>query len=204
MEKKFELIKSDNEGLFRIKALRNFSDVKKGDIGGYVESECNLSHCGDCWIYGNAIVRGNARVYDNAWVLGNAKVSGNATIADAASVFGDARVFGNAKVRGNATVYGNAKVCGNALVNGYACIYGDAVINKTNDYLVLQNTLSNGQYFTWTRSNNMWKVGRFHITGKELIKMAYADSDLKGEVYEMTVNYVNNLLKTEQRLAESK
>jgi NDP-sugar pyrophosphorylase family protein len=198
MKYKFELIPSDKEGLFRIKALRNFSDVKKGDIGGYVEKEYNLSHYGDCWIYGDAIVANYARVYDNAWVLGNAKVYNNATIAGSALVFGDARVYGNAKVRGNAQVYGNAKVYGDALVNGYASIYGDAVIKKTNDYLVLQNTQSNGQYFTWTRSNNMWKVGGFHVTGEELIKMAYADSELKGKVYEMTINYVNELLKAEK------
>lgn len=39
MEKKYELIKSDNMDLFRIKALRDFSNVKVGDIGGYVSSE---------------------------------------------------------------------------------------------------------------------------------------------------------------------
>jgi hypothetical protein len=50
MKKKYELIKSDIPGLYRIKAVRDFSDVKKGDIGGYVESEDNLSHEGDCWV----------------------------------------------------------------------------------------------------------------------------------------------------------
>ena len=52
IEKKYELVPSDREGLFRIKALKNFNDVKKGDIGGYVECEKNLSQYGDCWIYG--------------------------------------------------------------------------------------------------------------------------------------------------------
>ena len=39
MDNKYELIPSDIEGLFRIKALKDFNDVKKGDIGGYVEGE---------------------------------------------------------------------------------------------------------------------------------------------------------------------
>ena len=69
MEKKYELIPSDKEGLYRIKALRDFNDVKKGDIGGYVESEKNLSQLGDCWIYDNARVHNNAQVCDNAIVL---------------------------------------------------------------------------------------------------------------------------------------
>ena len=43
MEKKYELIPSDREGLYRVKALRDFNDVKKGDIGGYIQSERNLS-----------------------------------------------------------------------------------------------------------------------------------------------------------------
>ena len=62
MDKKYELIPSDMEGLFRIKALKDFSNVKKGDIGGYVESEKNLSQDGNCWIYDNAVVMGNAKV----------------------------------------------------------------------------------------------------------------------------------------------
>ena len=39
MGNKYELISSDREGLYRVKALRDFNNVKKGDIGGYVESE---------------------------------------------------------------------------------------------------------------------------------------------------------------------
>ena len=33
MAKKFELIPSDKGGVFRIKALRDFGVVKKGDVG---------------------------------------------------------------------------------------------------------------------------------------------------------------------------
>lgn len=68
--------------LFRIEALCNFGDIKKGELGGWIECEENLSHSGDAWVYGDA------RVYDNAWVLGNARVLGDA------KVFGNAWVFG--------------------------------------------------------------------------------------------------------------
>lgn len=45
--------------LFRIKALGSFGNVSEGDIGGYIEKEENLSHCGDAWVYGDAQVYGN-------------------------------------------------------------------------------------------------------------------------------------------------
>ena len=64
--------------LFRIKALISFEGVKKGDVGGYVENEKNLSQ------------------YGNAWVSGNAKVSGDAEVSGNAEVYGDAKVYGDA------------------------------------------------------------------------------------------------------------
>lgn len=85
--------------LYQIEALRDFGDIKAGDLGGFVESEANLSHGGDCW------VGDKARIYGNALVCGNATVGGNA------------RVYGNAKIFGNATVSGSSKVCGDTVLS---------------------------------------------------------------------------------------
>ena len=76
--------------LFRIKALVAFGDVEKGELGGFIEKEGNLSHDGDAW------VSGDARVYGDARVSGNAQVSGNAWVYGNAQVSGDARVSGDA------------------------------------------------------------------------------------------------------------
>jgi len=61
---KFELTKEtitdSGVKLYRIRALKDFGDVSKGDLGGYVEKEKNLSQEGNAWIYGNA------RIFDNA------------------------------------------------------------------------------------------------------------------------------------------
>lgn len=62
--------------LFRIKALISFENVTKGDLGGYIEKEENLSHEGNAWVSGDAWVYGDARVYGDAQVYGNARVSG--------------------------------------------------------------------------------------------------------------------------------
>ena len=52
--------------LYRIKALKDFGSVKEGDLGGFIESEKNLSQEGDCWVGGNAWVGGYAQVNWNA------------------------------------------------------------------------------------------------------------------------------------------
>lgn len=33
----------DGKKVFRVQALKDFNDVKKGDLGGYIESEANIS-----------------------------------------------------------------------------------------------------------------------------------------------------------------
>lgn len=68
---KYEMLYEDkieigSHTLYRIKALKDFGNVKAGDLGGYIEKEENLSQEGTCWIYDNAWVGGNAKVYDNA------------------------------------------------------------------------------------------------------------------------------------------
>lgn len=205
--------------LHRIEALKDFSDVKIGDKGGYVASENNLSQIGKCWVYDNAkvfenaMVSDNARVYENAFVhgdskiredagvLGNAEIYGNAKIYDNATVYGDTLVYDNAIVCGNASVYDNAEVCGNAFVSGHVNIHGAAsicgnakILNQT-DYIVFKNWWSSGRYFTWTKSNNMWKVGGFYNTSDYLLLKAYKDSALSGREYERVVKYVESILQ---------
>ena len=46
--------------MFRIRALFDFGYIKAGELGGWIESENNLSQYGDAWVSGNAEVSGNA------------------------------------------------------------------------------------------------------------------------------------------------
>lgn len=206
-EKKYKLTDEcitviiDGRKLYRIEALKDFGNVHKGDKGGFVESEDNLSQYGDCWIYYEARVYGNAKVYNNAKVFDNAEVYGDARVHNNVCICGDARVSGYANVFGDAWVYGKANVYGNAIVNdkanvwGEASICGNAKIASKSDYIVFKNWWSNDIYFTWTRSNNMWKANYFYGTGKELIAKAYKDSELSGREYKRVVKYVESILK---------
>ena len=90
MEKKYRLtdetINVDGRILHRIEALKDFGNVKKGDKGGFVEKEENLSQYSDCWVYDDA------KVYDNA------KVSSRAIVCGKAQVYGNTEVCGNREV----------------------------------------------------------------------------------------------------------
>ena len=108
------------------------------------------------------------------------------------SQYGNAWVYGNAMAEENAWVGGTAKVCGDATV----C--GDAKVRETSDYILFKNWWSSGRYFTWTRSNNKWKVGCFYGSGEELIAKAYKDSEKSGREYERIVKYVESILKEEK------
>ena len=114
MDKKYELIESNIKGLYRVKALKDFGHVKKGDIGGYVQSEDNLSHEGYCWVHGNAIIYDNARIYGNAQISDCAVIDGNVRI------YGDSEIWDYAIIRDNALIYGDSVISGNAFIDGDA------------------------------------------------------------------------------------
>lgn len=43
--------------------LKQIKRIRDGFVGGYIESERNLSHNGDCFVFGNAKVFGDAKVF---------------------------------------------------------------------------------------------------------------------------------------------
>lgn len=164
----------------------------------------------DARVSGNALVGGRAIVCRSSMIDMDAVIDGNAYIGGRARVFYSSHVTGfshvrdNACVKGNAiidkgfirdqvVIEGNAHVTGSVTIDGKAHICGNAVIEGKEDFIVFKNWWSSGRYFTWTRSNDKYKVGCFFGTGKELIEAAYNDSEKKGREYERIVNYVNSI-----------
>ena len=139
MVKKYELTEYTiiiaGHTLYRIQSLRSFGDVSYGDLGGYIESESNLSHIGNCWVYNNAGVYENARISDaaevceSALVSGDAHVYGNAWLSGAVKVSGDSIVCGNVQIWGKACINGSAQVSGNITLGGCSCISGNAILD---------------------------------------------------------------------------
>ena len=146
-----ESIMIDGEPVYRIKALKSFGNVKKGDLGGFVDDEDNLSQEGDCWIYGDAAVYGGGCLYDNAQVSDNVRVFGNAELFDNTRISGNARIYDESIVRGNANISGDVQIYHEAHISGDACVSGDteiyvdtyieddAVISSDNDMYVVTN-----------------------------------------------------------------
>ncbi|WP_144755885.1 hypothetical protein [Bartonella saheliensis] len=126
MEKKYELTDETIEvdgyiNLFRIRALKDFGDVKAGDLGGFIEDEDNLSHENDCWIYNDAKVHSFAKIYDSA------KIYNNAQVRYSAEVFGNAKIYNNAKIDGG-HIFGHTQIYGNVIIDADSRIYGNTKI----------------------------------------------------------------------------
>lgn len=117
--------------LHRIKAVRDFGNVRKGELGGFVEKKGNLSHKDTCWVYDNAMIYGDAVVTEYAQIKNNASVYGNARVYGSAMITGSSRIFGTARVCGHARVYDNVRVCGSSRVEDDAILSGRAYVSGT-------------------------------------------------------------------------
>lgn len=135
MDKKYCLI--ENDGKFRVKAIKSFGNIKIGQIGGIVSGEQNLAQDGTCWIdfdssvTDNAFVSGNAQVMKGSRLIGNARVYDDASIK--CSILSDfVEIYDNAIID-HSTVSVRSKVYGKAVVklaelSGYTKIHESAVI----------------------------------------------------------------------------
>lgn len=135
--KKYEFTgEVDPVGLKRIRRISN------GEIGGWIESESNLSHYDDCWVAdearvynharlaGHAQIRDHAQVFDRAQVVNHANISGYAQICDYARVSDRARAFGYAVVHSHAQLRRDAQVSGGVYNLLYACEFNVTAYNN--------------------------------------------------------------------------
>ena len=121
--------------------------VRKGELGGYIESAANLGAgvqsaasqgpgvqsaasvgAGAPWVFHDARVYGDARVFGNGRIYGDAVVWGRAWVYGNAQVVGHARVSGDARVYDRATVADNAQVSGSAEIYEYAFVHDNAQV----------------------------------------------------------------------------
>lgn len=113
MGRKYKILTNESRSyngktLYRIQALKDFSNVKQGDIGGWVSDYTNLKQDGNCWIYDNSIVFDGAEISENAIIKGSALIFLNSKIS------GDVEIVGNVKI-GDSKITGKCVVLNEAL-----------------------------------------------------------------------------------------
>ena len=149
MEKKYEITSEAHPAFprcHRIRALRDIPavGVKMGDLGGFVESEKNLSQCGNCWIFdsaiamdnawvtGNAQMHGHSQMFDNAklWdysqMWDNSQMFGSSLMWDNSQMFDDSQMWGSSRMSGNSKMFDNAKMWDDSQMFGSSRISGDS------------------------------------------------------------------------------
>ena len=158
MNKKYELLNDETinfngSKLYRIRALRDFGDVHRGDLGGYIETYDNLAQTGNCWVYDESVVKDDAKVSCNVNVHGKSIICGSATVdcyadiidstvSDNATVTGFAKIYNGAKIKECAMVGNYGMIDGRSIISGNACISGVAKI--TGESLIQGNVIVNG------------------------------------------------------------
>lgn len=158
--------------LHRIQAIKNFGDVKAGDLGGWVESTKNLSQSGDCWVYDDscvyqrALVIGDAVVRGNSFIFGNAEVNKMAVIIHG-SIYGYTCITDFARVESvipyRAVVRGNAKLYSTTIFSLLSpckpfviendCLGSNAYITSPLDYLTIGPIGSRSDRTTFYKTN---------------------------------------------------
>lgn len=111
---KYELISckhTSKSGQYRIRALKDVNrSVKKGDIGGYVDSENVLSPEGECWIFDDSFALQGSVITGNASVSGRSHVRGS-TVQD------DAFIVQGSVVRNGSVIKGKAAITNSAMID---------------------------------------------------------------------------------------
>ena len=122
------------EDLYQIRAIRDFGDVKAGDLGGYIKSEKNLSQKGDCWVYPGSFayedshVTGSSKILNGAHICGNAEID-DSIIKDVGTLVCDYSKVIRSTVKGGAWIHHDVTVC-------------DSIISNNNDDTELSGNIT--------------------------------------------------------------
>jgi len=190
MERKYELVKEEggDTDLFRIRALVDIPGilVRKGDIGGWVSSEANLSQEGYCWVFDNAQVVGDATVSDNATVHDSARIRGGSEILESATIKGNAMICGNSSISGNAFIEGcvwinNSSVRGDTVIDGLAQVYAGSILSTRHVFCASRVGRESGILTVYRNSSNSLTITRGCFIGSrsEFEKQSLAVHDDK-------------------------
>ena len=135
--KRYEILKNDSidykdKKLYRIKAIEDFGDIKKDEIGGYIEKYDNLIHTDnddsswvyhDSKVYDNAVIKESSRIFDCVEIFGNSKVIGSV-------IRGNSKIYENAIIKNSSMIRGNSKIHGNSFILGTATLINSEIYDS--------------------------------------------------------------------------
>ena len=110
---KYELIEAEENpsGLkYRVKALRNFKDVREGDVGGLVSNEKSVSQEGNCWVFPDAKMLDDSKIFNNATLRHRSMMYGKTEMHDDSTMRGDAEMRGTSELHGYSAIRGTHKL----------------------------------------------------------------------------------------------
>lgn len=138
-------IKETGKTLYQIQSLVNIISppfiISKGDFGGYIEHEGNLSQDGECWIFPGCTASDNSRVIQDSILSDNTEISDNVLISGNS-------VIKEAKLSGFSSVH-NSTVSGPFIISNNARIINSIISNKDTDNIIhfSGNTVLDGCIF---------------------------------------------------------
>lgn len=121
-------------------SLHNGNKILKGTLGGWVESEKNLSQEGTCWINDEAMVFNNAKIIDSAIMSDFSVAKDNAVVAGYSNMTGNSIICNSARIGAKMICCGeahdNSIICDNAIVlgrvEGFAKVCNNAIIDRNS------------------------------------------------------------------------
>lgn len=161
-----EEVEVDGRKLHRIVALRDFHDVKQGDMGGLIEKEEMLDMHDDSWVYGDSMVSG-----EGAFITGNSEVYDNAVV--------------ESSVIKNSTVRNHSKVMNSHVADSYihksSRVYGSKLDDSylSHDTQIHDSTLVNASLeAVYAQDAELRDIDATHIVqiGDEKTQMEMIDS----------------------------
>lgn len=160
--------------------LKQIIRLSDGLIGGYIESEENLSHSGTCFVYDNAMLCGNVIVTDNASVFGNAFLQGDVLLSGKSKVYENALLIGNIKIGKSTSIYGYAFIYSANKTEEYINIYG--YIQIYNNAVIYDRVNIEGSVSIFGNSfvaTNTTLKGRISIGDKVIVYGSYIEDNIE-------------------------
>lgn len=164
MGKKYSIVKEDKielngHTLYRIKAERDIDETtKKGDFGGYIEKEENLSQECECFVYENA------KVYGDSELSGCATATENAVVRDIKSDCATFEVNSIVIADGQFTINGEVTFSGAVKV----------LANFGKEYTFGDGSFFSGDYVVQLEEGNVIDVSDCEVT-RDIFKFNYEE-----------------------------